>query len=149
MKPIIPFVVFAIFLNINSIAQVNTANSKTKKPQQINKKMTTSTNPYFNKTSKEKINISEQEWEKNLSPALFEIARKKGTERAYTGKYDNFFDKGLKFRSMILPDLFIDQDTPEKMYETAGLDSNSIANKIKETLNSNIILAKNKSKIST
>jgi len=57
------------------------------------------------------------------------------------------FDKGLKFRSMILPDLFIDQDTPEKMYEKAGLDSLSIANKIQETLNSNIVLAKNKSKI--
>ena len=24
------------------------------------------------------------------------------------------FDTGLKFRSMILPDIFIDQDTPEK-----------------------------------
>jgi len=58
------------------------------------------------------------------------------------------FDRGLKFRSMILPDLFIDQDTPEKMYKKAGLDSLSIANKIEETLNSNIILAKNKSKIS-
>ena len=58
------------------------------------------------------------------------------------------FDKGLKFRSMILPDLFIDQDSPEKMYEKAGLDSLSIANKIQETLNSNIVLAKNKSKIS-
>ena len=58
------------------------------------------------------------------------------------------FDTGLKFRSMILPDIFIDQDTPEKMYETAGLDSLSIVNKIEETLNSNIILAKNKNKIS-
>jgi 1-deoxy-D-xylulose-5-phosphate synthase len=58
------------------------------------------------------------------------------------------FDRGLKFRSMILPDIFIDQDSPEKMYETAGLNSDSIANKIVETLNSNIILAKNKNKIS-
>ncbi len=58
------------------------------------------------------------------------------------------FDRGLKFRSMILPDIFIDQDTPEKMYETAGLDSSSIANKVEETLNSNIILAKNRNKIS-
>ncbi len=57
------------------------------------------------------------------------------------------FDKGLKFRSMILPDIFIDQDTPEKMYEKAGLNSLSIANKIVETLNSNIILAKSKNKI--
>ena len=58
------------------------------------------------------------------------------------------FDRGLKFRSMILPDIFIDQDSPEKMYEFAGLDSVSIANKVEETLNSNVILAKNKSKIS-
>ena len=36
----------------------------------------------------------------------------------------------------------------KKMYEKAGLDSLSIANKIQETLNSNIVLAKNKSKIS-
>ena len=56
------------------------------------------------------------------------------------------FDKGLKFRSMILPDIFIDQDTPEKMYEKAGLDTNSIVNKIEETLNSKIILAKSKNK---
>ena len=59
------------------------------------------------------------------------------------------FDTGLKFRSMILPDIFIDQDTPEKMYEVAGLDSISIFNKVEETLNSNIILAKNKNKVST
>ena len=58
------------------------------------------------------------------------------------------FDRGLKFRSMVLPDIFIDQDTPEKMYETAGLDSSSIAHKVEETLNSNIILAKNRNKIS-
>ena len=58
------------------------------------------------------------------------------------------FDTGLKFRSMILPDTFIDQDIPEKMYEIAGLDSLSITNKVEETLNSKIILAKNKNKIS-
>ncbi len=54
------------------------------------------------------------------------------------------FDKGLKFRSMILPDTFLDQDSPQKMYVTAGLDSQAIANKVKDTLKSNIVLAKNK-----
>ena len=58
------------------------------------------------------------------------------------------FDTGLKFRSMILPDIFIDQDTPEKMYEVAGLDYLSIISKVEETLDSKIILAKNKNKIS-
>jgi len=41
-----------------------------------------------------------------------------------------FFDKGLKFRSMILPDKFIDQDTPDKMYDLAGLNSKQIIEKI-------------------
>ena len=41
-----------------------------------------------------------------------------------------FFDKGLKFRSMTLPDIFIDQDTPEKMYDIAGLNAKQIAEKI-------------------
>ena len=57
-----------------------------------------------------------------------------------------FFDKGLKFRSMILPDKFLDQDTPEKMYKTAGLDCESIIQKVENVLNSNVVIAKNKSK---
>ncbi|MEK9918513.1 MAG: 1-deoxy-D-xylulose-5-phosphate synthase [Pelagibacteraceae bacterium] len=56
------------------------------------------------------------------------------------------FDNGLKFRSMILPDTFLDQDTPEAMYQKAGLDSSSIVNKIEDLLKSNIIVAKNKNK---
>ena len=55
-----------------------------------------------------------------------------------------FFDKGLKFRSMILPDKFLDQDTPEEMYKTAGLDCDSIVQKVENILNSNVVIAKNK-----
>ena len=55
-------------------------------------------------------------------------------------------DKGIKFRSMILPDYFIDQDTPENMYKKAGLDLLSIEEKVMDTLKSNIILSKTKSK---
>ena len=56
----------------------------------------------------------------------------------------NLLDKGLKFRSMILPDKFIDQDKPELMYKIAGLDSQSIHDKVLDLLNSNIILQKTK-----
>jgi 1-deoxy-D-xylulose-5-phosphate synthase len=45
---------------------------------------------------------------------------------------NGIFDKGLKFRSMILPDVFIDQDTPERMYDVAGLNAKHIAQKILE-----------------
>ena len=44
------------------------------------------------------------------------------------------FDKGLKFRSMILPDKFIEQNTPEKMYEIAGLNASQISEKILDIL---------------
>ena len=53
------------------------------------------------------------------------------------------FDNGLKFRSMILPDEFLDQDTPEKMYIKAGLSYKSIVEKVEQTLVSNIVFAKN------
>jgi 1-deoxy-D-xylulose-5-phosphate synthase len=43
---------------------------------------------------------------------------------------NGIFDKGLKFRSMILPDVFIDQDTPEKMYNVAGLNAKNIAQRV-------------------
>ena len=52
----------------------------------------------------------------------------------------NLLDKGLKFRSMILPDKFIDQDKPELMYKLAGLDSQSIEERVIDLLNSNILL---------
>jgi len=44
------------------------------------------------------------------------------------------FDKGLKFRSMILPDIFIEQDTPERMYDIAELNAFHISKKALEVL---------------
>jgi len=55
------------------------------------------------------------------------------------------FDKGLKIRSMILPDEFIDHDIPEKMYKRAGLDADAIEQKALHALKSNIVIPKTKS----
>ena len=57
---------------------------------------------------------------------------------------NNLLDRELKFRSMILPDKFIDQDNPELMYKLAGLDAKSIEEKVLDLLNSNIVLQKQK-----
>jgi 1-deoxy-D-xylulose-5-phosphate synthase len=35
-------------------------------------------------------------------------------------------DRGLKVRSLVLPDIFQDQDKPEVMYAQAGLDAEGI-----------------------
>ena len=37
---------------------------------------------------------SEKEWEKILSPDQYQVLRRKGTERPYTGEYNNHFEKG-------------------------------------------------------
>ena len=43
-------------------------------------------------------------------------------------------DKGLKVRSMVLPDTFIDQDSPAAMYAKAGLDAKGIVTRVFEAL---------------
>lgn len=47
---------------------------------------------------------------------------------------EGVFDHGLKFRSMVLPDTFIDQASPEAMYRVAGMDAAQIEAKVLETL---------------
>jgi peptide-methionine (R)-S-oxide reductase len=42
----------------------------------------------------EKITKSEQEWQKQLSPEQYHVARQAGTEPAFTGKYWNAKDHG-------------------------------------------------------
>ncbi|OOY13941.1 MAG: 1-deoxy-D-xylulose-5-phosphate synthase [Rhodobacteraceae bacterium] len=44
------------------------------------------------------------------------------------------FDHGFKFRSMVLPDTFIDHASPEDMYHTAGMDAPQIEAKVLELL---------------
>lgn len=46
-------------------------------------------------------------------------------------------DSGLKVRTMRLPDIFIDQDSPDKQYALAGLDADAIVEKVLSALNHN------------
>ncbi len=43
---------------------------------------------------------------------------------------EGVFDRGLKYRSMVLPDVFIDQASPEAMYRVAGMDAAQIEAKV-------------------
>lgn len=46
------------------------------------------------KLSTFEVEKTEEEWKQELTPMQFEILRKKGTERAFTGEYWNHFEKG-------------------------------------------------------
>ena len=47
---------------------------------------------------------------------------------------EGVFDRGLKYRSMVLPDIFIDQASPDAMYRVAGMDAAQIEAKALEVL---------------
>ncbi|MFZ5708780.1 MAG: 1-deoxy-D-xylulose-5-phosphate synthase [Pseudomonadota bacterium] len=47
---------------------------------------------------------------------------------------EGVFDRGLRFRSMVLPDIFIDQASPEDMYAVAGMNAPQIEAKVLEVL---------------
>ncbi len=47
---------------------------------------------------------------------------------------EGVFDRGLKYRSMVLPDTFIDQASPDDMYAVAGLSAEQIEAKVLDVL---------------
>lgn len=61
------------------------------KPKAKNQSMNTE---YYSLKNREKVERTEEEWAKDLSPELYYIARQKGTERPFTGRYNDFNEKG-------------------------------------------------------
>src|SRR5207248_4997809 len=51
---------------------------------------------------------------------------------------NGMLDRGLKVRMMVLPDIFIDQDSPNAMYAKAGLDAKGIVTKAFQALGQNL-----------
>lgn len=57
-----------------------------------------------------KVMKSEEEWKEELPEEVFNITRKKGTERPYTGKYDKFYEEG-KYYCRCCGALLFDSET--------------------------------------
>jgi 1-deoxy-D-xylulose-5-phosphate synthase len=51
---------------------------------------------------------------------------------------NGMLDGGLRMRSLILPDEFLDHDTPTAMYASAGLDAKGIVAKVFEALGKDV-----------
>lgn len=54
-------------------------------------------NPYYSRTDTTALSVSDAEWKKILPDEVYHIAREKGTERSFTGKYWNSDDKGTYY----------------------------------------------------
>jgi len=51
-------------------------------------------NPYYSHTDTAKLHVSDAEWKKLLPSDVYDIARRKGTEHSFSGKYWNYTGKG-------------------------------------------------------
>lgn len=77
-----------------------TACSQNKKTTDMKTENTTEQkpiNPYYSRTDTKKLNISDAEWKKVLSPDLYEVSRHAETEMAFTGKYWDTDVKGTYY----------------------------------------------------
>jgi len=52
------------------------------------------------------VKYTEAEWKQKLTPAQYDILRKRGTERAFSGKYDHFYQKGIYYSAASLQPVF-------------------------------------------
>lgn len=85
---------FFISRDTNSLYSQNQKNSK---PNQKETKM------------EDKVVKSEEEWKKILNPDAYSVIRKKGTERAFTGKYNDNKEKGVYICAACGNELFLSE----------------------------------------
>lgn len=82
------FVLLLASLSLQSCFSQNTNN----KTNMDNKK-----NPAYSRTDNSKVVLKEDEWKNILSPEVYYISRQKGTERAFTSKFENFKEVGTYY----------------------------------------------------
>ena len=82
------------------------------------------------------MNKSNEEWKELLTPMQFHILREKGTERPFTGAFDNHFEKGKYYCAACNNYLF---DSEKKYHSGCGWPSFS------DVTEKNIILKKDNS----
>jgi peptide-methionine (R)-S-oxide reductase len=62
--------------------------------------------PQADRNAKFPMTFSDAQWKARLTPAQYYILRQAGTERAGTGKYDHFFQKGTYYSAASLQPVF-------------------------------------------
>jgi peptide-methionine (R)-S-oxide reductase len=75
-----------------SFSQNNSENSNSPKMDTAKKN-----NPVYSNSDTGRVEISDEEWKKILPEDVFYIARKKGTERPWTSKFENFYEAGTYY----------------------------------------------------
>ena len=77
-------------------------------------------NPYYSRTDSTVLNVSDAEWKKVLPEDVYDVARNKATERAFTGKFWNYEGLGNYYCAVCGNALF---RSDEKFASTCGWPS--------------------------
>ena len=87
-----------VFLTLMTLFLQQCAQKKvdlTKQPEQKTMEDNThKNNPYYSRTDKTKLTVSNEEWKKILPAEVYAISREANTEYPFTGKYNEFDEVG-------------------------------------------------------
>jgi peptide-methionine (R)-S-oxide reductase len=92
MKFFLPVITVFLFLNVSPTR----AQAQNKYPDP----------PEATAKTKYPMALPDADWKTRLTPDQYYILREKGTERAFTGKYDHFYQKGTYYSAATLQPLF-------------------------------------------
>jgi len=96
-KSLLNLLVLLPLFALNACGQSSKKQKSTTKTATMENVISKPENPYYSNTETKKLDISDAEWKKVLSPDLYAVAREADTERAFTGTMWNSETKGTYY----------------------------------------------------
>ena len=91
MKKLVFLILMTLFLQQCAQKKVDLTKQPEQKTMEDN---THKNNPYYSRTDKTKLTVSNEEWKKILPAEVYAISREANTEYPFTGKYNEFDEVG-------------------------------------------------------
>jgi len=98
------FLVVVSFSLLNSNCSSGQSHSKTAKT--MNTKQKYPDPPVADEKTVYPVHYSDAQWKERLTAEQYNILRQEGTERAFSGKYDHFYEKGTYYSAASLQPVF-------------------------------------------
>lgn len=96
-KSFVNFLLLFPMFMLTACGQNNKIKTQTSKTTVMENVISKPENPYYSNTDTKKLNVSDAEWKKVLSPDLYAVARHADTERAFAGTMWNSETKGTYY----------------------------------------------------
>lgn len=97
MKNIFNYLMLLSLFTLNACGQSTKKTALTPNSTAMENSISKPGNPYYSNTDTTKLNVSDADWKKVLSPDLYAVSRNADTERAFTGKLWDSDAKGTYY----------------------------------------------------